>query len=113
MDRMAESDTAFGEPLTGLTSAEVVRRVAAGEVNDVPARSSRSLSEIVRANVFTWFNGIIGTLFAIMLVVGPIQDALFGFVIVANSAIGIFQEWRAQHPPPPPPAGGAGGAARA
>src|SRR5690242_14538170 len=96
MDRMAESDAAVAEALSGLTSAEVAKRVAAGEVNDVPTRSSRSMSEIVRANVFTWFNGIIGTLFVIMLIVGPIQDTLFGFVILANSAIGILQEWRAK-----------------
>ena len=30
-----------------------------------------------------------------MLFVAPIQDSLFGFVIVANTAIGIIQEYRA------------------
>lgn len=80
----------------GLTGGEVAERVARGEVNDVPVRSSRSTSEIVRANVFTRFNAIIGILFLIILVVGPIQDGLFGFVIVANTAIGIFQELRAK-----------------
>ncbi len=84
------------EPLAGLTSAQVEQHVAAGEVNDVPSKTSRSMSEIVRSNVFTPFNAIIGTLFVIELSVGPIQDALFGFVIVANSAIGILQEWRAK-----------------
>ena len=81
---------------TGLTSAEVAERVARGEVNDVPIRSSRSASEIIRANVFTRFNAIIGVLFAIILVVGPIQDGLFGFVIIANTGIGIVQELRAK-----------------
>ncbi|MDK0521224.1 cation-translocating P-type ATPase [Streptomyces sp. ML-6] len=80
----------------GLTAAEVAERIARGEVNDVPVRSSRSLSEIVRANVFTRFNLIIGVLWAIMLFVAPIQDSLFGFVIVANTGIGIIQEWRAK-----------------
>ncbi|MEU3008799.1 HAD-IC family P-type ATPase [Streptomyces sp. NPDC007020] len=80
----------------GLTTAEVAERVARGEVNDVPVRSSRSLAEIVRANVFTRFNLIIGVLWAIMLFVAPIQDSLFGFVIVANTGIGIIQEWRAK-----------------
>ncbi|MDH6112292.1 cation-transporting ATPase E [Kitasatospora sp. MAP12-15] len=80
----------------GLTSAEVAERVARGEVNDVPVRSSRSVSEIVRANVFTRFNALIGILFAVILVVGPIQDGLFGLVIVANTAIGIIQEMRAK-----------------
>ncbi|MFE8916512.1 HAD-IC family P-type ATPase [Streptomyces globisporus] len=80
----------------GLSTAEVAERVARGEVNDVPVRSSRSLAEIVRANVLTRFNLIIGVLWVIMLFVAPIQDSLFGFVIVANTGIGIIQEWRAK-----------------
>ncbi|WP_406202132.1 HAD-IC family P-type ATPase [Kitasatospora sp. NBC_01560] len=80
----------------GLTAAEVAERVARGDVNDVPVRSSRSTREIVRANVLTRFNAIIGVMFGIILVVGPIQDGLFGLVIVANTAIGIIQELRAK-----------------
>ncbi|MBX7549657.1 HAD-IC family P-type ATPase [Streptomyces sp. NPDC004232] len=80
----------------GLTGAEVADRVRRGQVNDVPVRSSRSLGEIVRANVFTRFNAIIGVLWVIMLCVAPIQDSLFGFVILANTGIGIVQEWRAK-----------------
>ncbi|WP_043915627.1 HAD-IC family P-type ATPase [Kitasatospora griseola] len=79
-----------------LTGAEVAERIARGQVNDVPVRSSRSVREIVRANVFTRFNAIIGVMFGIILVVGPIQDGLFGLVIVANTAIGIIQELRAK-----------------
>ncbi|MFG2635954.1 HAD-IC family P-type ATPase [Streptomyces sp. NPDC048362] len=81
---------------TGLTGAEVARRRARGQVNDVPVRSSRSLGEIVRANVLTRFNAIIGVLWLVMLCVAPIQDSLFGFVILANTGIGIVQEWRAK-----------------
>ncbi|WP_455351091.1 HAD-IC family P-type ATPase [Streptomyces sp. SYSU K217416] len=81
---------------TGLTTAEVAERVARGEVNDVPVRSSRSTADIVRGNVFTRFNAIIGVLWVIMLIVAPIQDSLFGFVIVANTGIGIIQELRAK-----------------
>ncbi|MFG3095506.1 HAD-IC family P-type ATPase [Streptomyces sp. NPDC048202] len=80
----------------GLTRAEVAERVARGQVNDVPVRSSRSLGEIVRANVFTRFNAIIGVLWVVTLFVAPIQDSLFGFVILANTGIGIVQEWRAK-----------------
>jgi cation-transporting P-type ATPase E len=81
---------------TGLSSAQVAERVAAGKTNDVPARASRSVGEIVRANVLTRFNAIVGVLFAIILVIGPIQDGLFGFVIVINTLIGIVQELRAK-----------------
>ncbi|MFE0518571.1 HAD-IC family P-type ATPase [Streptomyces sp. NPDC058954] len=80
----------------GLTAAEVAERVSRGQVNDVPVRSSRSIGEIVRANVFTRFNAIIGVLWLIMLFVAPFQDSLFGYVILANTGIGIIQEWRAK-----------------
>lgn len=80
----------------GLTAAEVAERVTRGQVNDVPVRSSRSLGEIVRANIFTRFNAIIGVLWLVMLFVAPFQDSLFGYVILANTGIGIVQEWRAK-----------------
>ncbi|MFF8845796.1 HAD-IC family P-type ATPase [Streptomyces sp. NPDC015127] len=83
-------------PATGLTADQVAERVARGEVNDVPVRSSRSAVDIVRGNVFTRFNAIIGVLWVIMLAVAPIQDSLFGFVILANTGIGIVQELRAK-----------------
>ncbi|HLN76390.1 MAG TPA: HAD-IC family P-type ATPase [Nocardioidaceae bacterium] len=84
------------ESLRGLTSAEVKQRVEAGLVNRTAARPSRTLAEIFRANVLTRFNALLGALLVVILVVGPIQDALFGLVIVANSTIGIVQELRAK-----------------
>lgn len=80
----------------GLSTAEVAERVARGDVNDVPVRSSRSATDIIRANVLTRFNAIIGVLWVIMFFVAPIQDSLFGFVIIANTGIGIIQELRAK-----------------
>ena len=80
---------------SGLTSIEVAERVAKGQVNEAPDARSRSLGDIVRANTLTWFNGLIGTLWVLMLLVAPIQDSLFGFVILANTGIGIVQEYRA------------------
>ncbi|HEX5994070.1 MAG TPA: HAD-IC family P-type ATPase [Jiangellales bacterium] len=83
--------------VTGLTPHEVAERVAAGQVNDVPVRSSRSVADIVRGNVFNRINAIIGSLLVLILLVGPWQDALFGGVIIANSLIGMIQELRAKH----------------
>ncbi|EOM77733.1 HAD family hydrolase [Rhodococcus rhodnii] len=80
----------------GLTSDEVAQRVAAGQTNDVPARASRSVRDIVRGNVFTRINAILGVLFVIVMATGSIIDGMFGLLIVANSGIGIIQEIRAK-----------------
>jgi cation-transporting P-type ATPase E len=80
----------------GLSAGEVVQRREAGQGNVVEQQSSRSLWSIVRANVLTRFNAIIGVLLVIVLIFGHPQDALFGLVIVVNSAVGIIQEVRAK-----------------
>ena len=77
---------------TGLTEAEVEERVARGEQNDVGDRTSRTLTEIVRTNLFTRFNAILGSMLVLILVFGSPADGLFGFVIIINSLIGISQE---------------------
>lgn len=82
--------------MAGLSDAEVAQRVAEGKTNDVPTRAARSVSEIVRANVFTRINAILGVLFAIVVATGSLINGLFGLLIVANSAIGIIQELRAK-----------------
>ena len=80
----------------GLTAAEVVEREARGQVNVVPKTHTRTVAQIVRANVFTRFNALLGAMLAVILVVGPVRDALFGFVLVANAGVGIWQELRAK-----------------
>ena len=79
----------------GLTSAEARRRLEASP-HQAPPRGSRSYRDIVWSNTFTVFNLILGTLLVIVLVFGDPRDALFGGVIVANTAIGIIQEVRAK-----------------
>ncbi|MFG3441847.1 HAD-IC family P-type ATPase [Nonomuraea sp. NPDC047897] len=78
--------------MEGLTSAQV----AQAKRNIVPRRSSRSFGAIIRANVFTLFNLVIGALWVLILVFGHWQDSMFGLVMVANALIGIVQEWRAK-----------------
>ncbi|MBV8979821.1 MAG: HAD-IC family P-type ATPase [Acidimicrobiia bacterium] len=80
--------------LRGLTAVEVDERRARGQGNDKRLPASRSIAEILRANVLTRFNAILGTLFAAIVIVGPPQDALFGFVLVLNTLIGVVQEIR-------------------
>ncbi|KUH87001.1 magnesium-transporting ATPase [Mycobacterium sp. GA-1999] len=80
----------------GLTDSEVAQRVADGRTNDVPTRAARSVSDIVRANVFTRINAILGVLLLIVLSTGSVINGAFGLLIIANSAIGIIQEVRAK-----------------
>jgi cation-transporting P-type ATPase E len=93
---VTDRDVASTTGTAGLSDAEVAERVARGEVNVSAERTSRTSGEIVRANVFTRFNAILGSLLVVILIVGPLQDALFGVVLVANALIGIVQEWRAK-----------------
>ncbi|MGH3523432.1 MAG: HAD-IC family P-type ATPase, partial [Mycobacterium sp.] len=81
---------------TGLTDAEVAQRVADGKANDVPTRAARSVPEIVRANVFTRINAILGVLLIIVLTTGSLINGMFGLLIIANSVIGMIQEIRAK-----------------
>ncbi|KLO31725.1 metal ABC transporter ATPase [Mycolicibacter heraklionensis] len=80
----------------GLTDAQVAQRVAQGQTNDIPARAARSIPEIIRANVFTRINAILGVLLVIVLATGSLINGLFGLLIVFNSVIGMVQEIRAK-----------------
>ncbi|HEX9230927.1 MAG TPA: HAD-IC family P-type ATPase [Jatrophihabitantaceae bacterium] len=86
----------FRTPSSGLTADQVEERVAAGRTNAFESPTSRTPREIVRANVFTVFNGLLLSLLVIIIATGQWQNGLFGGVIVANSAIGIVQELRAK-----------------
>ena len=83
-------------PPAGLSGAEVAERRSRGLANTGTERTSRSVTEILRANLLTRFNFILGALLAVILAVGEPQDALFGLVLVANALIGIGQELRAK-----------------
>jgi len=81
---------------TGLTEAEVAERRAQGLVNVTSGSTKRTVAGIVRANVLTRFNAILGTLLVVVLAIGDYRDALFGIVLVSNALIGIVQELRAK-----------------
>lgn len=83
-------------PPPGLSSADVAARVAAGKVNVTDDTSSRSLWEIVRGNLFTLFNAILGVALVVVLSVGAWKDAVFGFVLLFNTLIGAVTEYRAK-----------------
>lgn len=82
--------------ISGLSAVQVAERLASGRTNAVELPTSRSFTEIVRANVFTFFNGLLASLFVIILATGRWQNGLFGAVIIANAGIGVVQEVRAK-----------------
>ena len=90
------TDVRVATPVTGLTAAEVHRRMLAGEINRVEEATSRSIAAIVRSNLLTRFNAILGVLFVLVLIAGKWQDGLFGGLVIVNALIGIVQEVRAK-----------------
>ena len=84
-----------GEP-AGLSTAEVEQRRREGRTNDVPDAPVRPVGEIVRNNVLTPVNAVIGSMFVLIMVAGFPADALFAGVVVSNSVIGIAQELKAR-----------------
>jgi cation-transporting ATPase E len=82
--------------LQGLSSSDVSDRRSDGRTNDVVDPTSRTIGQIFKANVFTPFNFLLGILLVIVFAIGEYRDGLFGFVLVANASIGIFQEVRSK-----------------
>src|SRR6266568_8919228 len=83
-------------PPAGLSSGQVAERRLRGLTNAGGEHTSRSVAHILRANILTRFNLLLGVLLAVILVVGQPQDALFGVVLVTYALIGIGQELRAK-----------------
>ena len=99
---MGETETVFNtSPQTGLTAAEVAERVAAGKVNGEQTVKTKSVADILRSNILTFFNFVFIVL--AVLLAGFVPDGMdgignFGFLIliVFNTLVGIIQELRAK-----------------
>jgi cation-transporting ATPase E len=79
-------------PSTGLSADEVRQRQSDGRSNEAPQGTTRTLGQIVMANVFNPVNAIMLSLFVLILIAGFPADGLFVGVVVSNSLIGIAQE---------------------
>ncbi|MTV82831.1 cation-translocating P-type ATPase [Secundilactobacillus folii] len=80
----------------GLTEKEVQQRIDAGQRNDPAPSLTRSVQQIFRDNLLTWFNLINVILGALVLLTGSYKNELFLGVAIFNTAIGIFQEIRSK-----------------
>ena len=92
---------AVTDAATGLTSAEVQERIAAGKVNGEQTVRTKSVLQILRSNIVTYFNFVFVVLAVILAFFVPrgiegIGNFGFMILIVINAAIGIFQELRAK-----------------
>ncbi len=81
---------------SGLTSEQVKLRQSQGLCNTPPEPPSKSVSDIIAGNVFTYFNLIFVTLAVLIIYTGSYMDLTFMPVIIANTCIGIFQELRSK-----------------
>ena len=84
------------DPEQGLTLHQVKERQQNGWANDPVDSPTKTVGQIVRENVFTFFNFIFVVLAALLVAVGSFDDMLFLLIAVANTGIGIVQQLRSK-----------------
>ena len=87
--------------IIGLTSEEVQERVQSGKVNGDQNVKTKSVPQILRTNIITFFNLLFVVISVILLIFVPKNlDGLsnFGFlaIVIGNLFVGIFQELKAK-----------------
>ncbi len=80
----------------GLTTKQVREHETDGWSNVTVDPPAKTTQEIVRENVFTYFNLIFLVLAVLLIIVGSFRNLTFLPVIIINSLIGIVQELRAK-----------------
>ena len=84
------------EELLGLTEEEAIKLEEEGKNNFLVFPPSKTKEQIIKENVFTYFNFVFLFLAILLLLVGAFRDMLFLGIIICNTLIGIFQELRAK-----------------
>ncbi len=87
----------YPNPSEGLSPQQVARRMAQGLHNGDSGIKSKTEGQIIRENVFTFFNLLNFALALAVILVGSPRSALFMGVIFSNIIIGSFQGIRAKH----------------
>ena len=84
------------DKIEGLTKEQVNERIQAGLTNVEVKAQSKSVLKIITSNVFTYFNLVFAIIAFILILVKSYRDLTFLPIIIANTVIGIVQEWRAK-----------------
>lgn len=88
---------AVNAPLSkGLTQAQVNERMQAGIANVSVNTGNRTTKDIIKKNVFTYFNLIFVIMAALLLSVGSYTNLFFMVIVISNCLIGIIQELRSK-----------------
>ena len=82
--------------MPGLSSREVDERIRQGLDNEQVNSSTRTVKQIIKDNVLTYFNLIFTVLGVLLVIVGSFKDLTFMLIVLANTAIGIAQEIRSK-----------------
>lgn len=82
--------------LTGLDSSQVRALTAKGRSNVQTDSSAKTTKDIIKENVFTYFNLIFLIIAILLIIAGAWNSLTFLPVIIANTFIGIFQELHAK-----------------
>lgn len=85
-----------GFPIIGLTLEEVRERIDKGLTNHTDISTQKTVGQIVKSNLLTYFNLIFLILTVLLCIVGSFRNLTFLPVIIGNTVIGIFQELRAK-----------------
>ena len=78
----------------GLSTAEVEERVRMGHINQMNNSASKSRADIVKEHSLTYFNFLNLFLALLVALTGQFKNMTFMGVILLNTAIGIFQEFK-------------------
>lgn len=92
MSTLQELDIKEQEILRGLTDAQVQEQIDLGNVNELPDSEAMTTEEIIKKNVFTYFNYIFFGLTVLLLIARSFRDLTFLPVIIFNTVIGIVQQ---------------------
>ena len=82
--------------MLGLTNQEAESRRRQGLSNEQVDSSTRTVKQIIKDNVFTYFNLIFTVLAVLLIAVGSFKDLSFMLIVFANTGIGIAQEVRSK-----------------